>query len=130
MKKYFIMLVMMLTMSVYSFAEESTATKMAETERYELKINHRRLACVLDMSRDQMEMSNDIISELESGMMFAAVMNTEESRNAIVANAVEKNIKYMHYILNDNQYKKYLMLLNLTLVHRGFDIQKLVSKFN
>lgn len=125
MKKYFIMLVMMLTMSVYSFAEESTATKMAETERYELKINHRRLACVLDMSSDQMEMSNDIISELESDMMFAAVMNTEESRNAIVANAVKKNIKYMYYILNNAQYKKYLMLLNLTLEHRGFDIAKI-----
>ena len=125
MKKYFIMLVMMLTMSVYSFAEESTATKMAETERYELKINHRRLACVLDMSSDQMEMSNDIISELESDMMFAAVMNTEESRNAVVANAVKKNINYMHYILNDAQYKKYLMLLNLTLEHRGFDITKI-----
>jgi hypothetical protein len=125
MKKYFIMLVMMLTMRVYSFAEESTATKVAETEKYELKINHRRLACVLDMSTDQMEMSNDIISELESDMIFASVMDTEESRNAIVANAVKKNIKYMHYILNDNQYKKYLMLLNLTLEHRGFDITKI-----
>ena len=125
MKKYFIMLVMMLTMSVYLFAEENTATKMAETERYELKINHRRLACILDMSSDQMEMSNDIISELESDMMFAAVMNTEKSRNAVVANAVKKNTKYMHYILNDAQYKKYLMLLNLTLEHRGFDITKI-----
>lgn len=125
MKKYFIMLVMMLTMSVYSFAEENTATKMAETERYELKINHRRLACILDMSSDQMEMSNDIISELERDMMFAAVMNTEKSRNAVVANAVKKNTKNMHYILNDAQYKKYLMLLNLTLEHRGFDITKI-----
>ena len=125
MKKYFIMLVMMLTMSVYSFAEESTATKMAETERYELKINHRRLACVLDMSADQMEMSDYIISELERDMMFAAVMNTEESRNSIVANAVKKNIKNMHYVLNGAQYKKYLMLLNLTLEHRGFDITKI-----
>ena len=125
MKKYFIMLVMMLTMSVYSFAEENTATKMAETERYELKINHRRLACILDMSSDQMEMSNDIISELERDMMFAAVMTTENSRNAVVANAGKKNTKYMHYILNDAQYKKYLMLLNLTLEHRGFDITKI-----
>ena len=122
MKKYFIMLVMMLTMSVYSFAEESTATKVAETEKYELKINHRRLACVLDMSTDQMEMYDDIISELESDMIFASVMDTEESRSAVVANAVKKNIKYMHYILNENQYKKYLMLLNLTLEHRGFDV--------
>jgi hypothetical protein len=72
-----------------------------------------------------MEMSNDIISELESDMMFAAVMNTEESRNSIVTNAVKKNIKNMHYVLNDAQYKKYLMLLNLTLEHRGFDITKI-----
>jgi hypothetical protein len=122
MKKYFIMLVMMLTMGVYSFAEESTATKMAEAERYELKINHRRLACVLDMSEDQIEMSDGIISELENDMMFAFGMSTEESRNAVVANAVKKNIKNMRYALNDNQYKKYLTLLNLTLEHRGFDI--------
>lgn len=125
MKKYFIMLVMMLTMSVYSFAEESTATKMAETERYELKINHRRLACTLEMSSDQIEMSEDIISELEKDMMFASVMTTEKSRNAIVKNAVNKNIKNMRYVLNSNQYKKYLMLLNLTLEHRGFDLTKI-----
>ena len=125
MKKYFIMLVMMLTMSIYSFAEENTATKMTETEKYELKINHRRLACVLDMSSDQMEMSEDVISQLERDMMFASVMNTEESRDAIVTNAVKKNIKYMHYVLNDTQYKKYLMLLNLTLENKGFDIDKI-----
>ena len=125
MKKYVIMLVMMLTMSVYSFAEESTATKMTETERYELKINHRRLACTLEMSSDQIEMSEDIISELEKDMMFASVMTTEKSRNAIVKNAVNKNIKNMRYVLNSNQYKKYLMLLNLTLEHRGFDLTKI-----
>ena len=125
MKKYFIMLAMMLTMSVYSFAEESTATKMAETERYELKINHRRLACTLEMSSDQIEMSEDIISDLEKDMMFASVMTTEKSRNAIVKNAVNKNIKNMRYVLNSNQYKKYLMLLNLTLEHRGFDLTKI-----
>ena len=125
MKKYFIMLAMMLTMSVHSFAEESTATKMAETERYELKINHRRLACTLEMSSDQIEMSEDIISELEKDMMFASVMTTEKSRNAIVKNAVNKNIKNMRYVLNSNQYKKYLMLLNLTLEHRGFDLTKI-----
>ena len=122
MKKYFIMLVMMLTMSVYSFAEENTATKIAETEKYELKISHRKLAYILNMSSDQIEMSNDIISEFERDMVFASVMDTEESRSAVVANAVKKNIKYMHYILNENQYKKYLMLLNLTLEHRGFDV--------
>jgi len=119
------MMVMMLTMSVYSFAEDGNATKLTNTEKYELKINHRSLACALDMSKDQMEMSDEIISEFEKDMVFASSMNTEESREKIVANAVKKNIKYMSYILNDKQYRKYLMLLNLTLVNRGFDICKL-----
>ena len=125
MKKYFIMLVMMLTMSVYSFAEENTATKIAETEKYELKINHRKRAYILNMSSDQIEMSNDIISEFERDMVFASVMDTEESRSSIVRNAVNKNIKSMHYVLNGKQYKKYLMLLNLTLENRGFDMTKI-----
>ena len=124
MKKFFLMMVMMLTMSVYSFAE-SNATKLANTEKYELKVNHRRLAYILDMSNDQMEMSDEILSELERDIAFASCMDTEESSEKIVANAVKKNIRYMSYILNDKQYHKYLTLLNLTLEHKGFDICKL-----
>ena len=52
-------------------------------------------------------------------------MDTEESRTLIVRNAVNKNIKNMYYVLNDKQYKKYLMLLNLTLENRGFDMTKI-----
>ena len=125
MKKFFLMMVMMLTMSVYSFAEDNSATNLAKTEKYELKVNHRKLACALDMSKDQMEMSNKIISELERDMVFASCMDTEDSSEKIVANAVKKNIRYMSYILNNKQYRKYLMLLNLTLEHKGFDICKL-----
>ena len=125
MKKFFLMMVMMLTMSVYSFAEDGNATKLTNTEKYELKVNHRRLACALDMSKKQMEMSDEIISEFERDMAFASCMNTEESSEKIVANAVKKNIRYMSHILNDKQYRKYLMLLNFTLINRGFDICKL-----
>ena len=125
MKKFFLMMVMMLTMSVYSFAEDNSATNLAKTEKYELKVNHRKLACALNMSKDQMEMSDEIISELERDMVFASCMDTEDSSEKIVANAVKKNIRFMSYILNNKQYRKYLMLLNLTLEHKGFDICKL-----
>ena len=124
MKKFLLMMVMMITMSANVFADDSNATNVTNTEKFELKINHRRLACALDMSRDQMEMSDDIISELERDMIFASTMGSDESSNRVVANAVKKNIKYMHYILDEKQYKKYLLLLNLTLEHRGFDIAK------
>ena len=112
----------MLTMSVYSFAEDNNATKLTNTEMYELKINNQKLAYALDMSKDQTEMSSDIMSELERDMVFASCMTTQDSCNKIIANAIKKNVKHMSYILNVKQYSKYLMLLNLTLEHRGFDI--------
>lgn len=125
MKKFILILVMMLSMSVYSFADDSNATKVDNIEKYEFKINHRRLACVLDMSSDQMEITEDIIREFERDMFFASSMETEESRNKVVSSTVQKNIKFMGYVLNKKQYHKYLILLNLTLQNRGFDLDKI-----
>lgn len=125
MKKFILILVMMLSMSVYSFADDSNATKVNNIEKYEFKINHRRLACVLDMSSDQMEITEDIIREFERDMFFASSMETEESRNKVVSSTVQKNIKFMGYVLNKKQYHKYLILLNLTLQNRGFDLDKI-----
>jgi hypothetical protein len=119
------MLVMIFTMSAHVFANEIASIKMVNTEKYELKINQDKLANVLELSNDQIEMSKRFVSEFEDDMVFASFMNTEESRNAIVRNAVKKNIKNMHYVLDDKQYKKYLMFLNITLVHRGFDVSKI-----
>ena len=125
MKKFILILVMMLSMSVYSFADDSNATKVDNIEKYEFKINHRRLACVLDMSSDQMEITEDIIREFERDMVFASSMETEESRNKVVSSTIQKNIKFMGYVLNKKQYHKYLILLNLTLQNRGFDLDKI-----
>jgi hypothetical protein len=125
MKKFILILVMMLSMSVYSFADDSNATKVDNIEKYEFKINHRRLACVLDMSGDQMEITENIIREFERDMFFASSMETEESRNKVVSSTVQKNIKFMGYVLNKEQYHKYLILLNLTLQNRGFDLDKI-----
>ncbi len=125
MKKFILILVMMLSMSVYSFADDSNATKVDNIEKYEFNINHRRLACVLDMSGDQMEITENIIREFERDMFFASSMETEESRNKVVSSTVQKNIKFMGYVLNKEQYHKYLILLNLTLQNRGFDLDKI-----
>ena len=125
MKKFILMMVMMLTMSVNTFADDSKATKVDGIEKYEFNINHRRLACTLNMSLDQMEMSEEIMTEFERDMYFAASCETQESRDKVVANLVKKNIKYMGYILNKEQYHKYLILLNTTLINRGFDLDKI-----
>jgi hypothetical protein len=51
-------------------------------------------------------------------MVFAAQYGKEE-RSKMVEKAVNKDLAYMNYILNKDQYRKYVMLLNTTLVNRG-----------
>lgn len=123
MKKIVLMFVMMLTMSIYSFADDTTATKVENIEKYELKINHKKLVSYLDLEEDQVDCVDMYMSELEKNMLFAYEMKS----NKILVNAIDKNIKCMRYILNNEQYRKYLRLINLTLVNKGFDIGSLVK---
>jgi hypothetical protein len=37
----------------------------------------------------------------------------------MVEKAINKDLAYMNYMLNENQYRKYVMLLNVTLNNRG-----------
>jgi hypothetical protein len=37
----------------------------------------------------------------------------------MVDRAINKDLAYMNYILNQDQYRKYVMLLNVTLTNRG-----------
>ena len=51
-------------------------------------------------------------------VMNAAAANADEREN-MVKKAVEKDLKYMRYILTESQYRKYLTLLNATFNNRG-----------
>jgi hypothetical protein len=51
-------------------------------------------------------------------MMFATQYGKDE-RNAGVDAAIRKDLGYMNYVLNKDQYKKYVMLLNVTMANRG-----------
>jgi hypothetical protein len=45
-------------------------------------------------------------------------MNDEE-RQLMMEKAIKKDLAWMDYILNKDQYRKYVMLLNVTLHNRG-----------
>lgn len=123
MKKYVIMLVMLFTMSVYSFAEDNNATEIEKFEKYDFKVNNRKLAVFLDLSKDQMDAVETITDELSNDMSFAYYENKNEAREKVVANVVKKNIKHMHFILTEEQYHKYLKVFNATLINKGFQIK-------
>lgn len=119
MKKVFLMLVMLFTVSVYSFAENNNTTEVERLAKYDLKIDNRRLAVYLDLTADQMDAVTAVSTEFINDMKFAAVECNENNRKQVTDNVINKNIKHMRYILNNEQMRKYLMVLNVTMVNRG-----------
>lgn len=124
MKKYFLMLVMLFTMSVYSFAEDNNATKIERIERYNVKVNTKKLADYLQLSNDQFDAVETVTNEFSNDLMFAAVQDGDTTRNAVTKNLIEKNVKYMSYILNKVQMHKYLTVLNATMNNRNITVNE------
>ena len=83
-----------------------------------MNVNMRKLAVTLGMTIDQMEAVEDIHRTFCAEMMLAAHASNDE-REALVDKAVKKDVRYMGYILDREQYRKYLILLNATLRNRG-----------
>jgi hypothetical protein len=119
MKKYFLMMVMLFTMSMGLFAEDNNANEVQRTEMYNVKVSIKNLSRFLELSKDQIESVSAIEEEFSRDLMFAAVECNDKNRLAVTQNAIDKNIKHMAYILNKKQYQKYLKVLNVTINNRG-----------
>ena len=117
MKKIVLMLVAMMTMTVANAENENNNTVQA-ANAYDMTVNMRKLAVTLGLTLDQMEAVKDIHHQFCNEMMLAAQAEGDE-RNALVEQAVKKDVRYMRYILDKEQYKTYLLLLNTTLYNRG-----------
>ena len=102
MKKIVLMLVALVSMTTMAFAEGENAKAANEAAAYDMSVNYSKLANALGLSIDQWE-------------------SVEDERKGMVDKAIEKNLKYMRYILNSNQYSKYLQLLNATMNNRGLN---------
>ena len=113
------MLVMLFTISSYTFAENNNTTEVANVAKYDLKIDSRRLAVYLDLTADQMDAVTAVSNEFCNELKFAAVECNENNRKQVTDNVINKNVKHMRYILNNEQMRKYLMVLNVTMVNRG-----------
>ena len=114
MKKIVLTLVALMSMTT-TFAENEG---MNTTEAYNMTVNMVKLAQALGLTNDQVESVAEVHKTFTAEMMFAAQYGKEE-RAKMVEKAVTKDLAYMHTILNKDQYRKYLTLLNVTLVNRG-----------
>ncbi len=114
-----LMAVAMLSMTTATFAanEENEATTAAA---YNLNVNINRLGEALELNIDQQEAMKDIHTNFNAEMMNAGQADKAD-RKVLVDKAIEKDLKYVKSILSNNQYHKYLLLLNTTLNNRGIE---------
>ena len=117
MKKMILTMMALFSMTL-TFAENESTDNLNTVEAYDMSVNMTRLGVVLGLSNDQMEGVAVVHKTFCAEMMFAAQYGKEE-RTKMVEKAINKDLAYMNYILNKDQYRKYVMLLNMTLINRG-----------
>ena len=122
MKRLFLMTLAMFSMTM-TFAESEETKSVKNVEAYDMSVNMRRLSVTLGLTTDQMEAVETIHNTFNAEMQLAARAK-ETDRQELVNRAVERDIKWMHYVLDQKQYRKYLMLLNITLSNRGLSVVK------
>lgn len=118
MKKLFMAVAVAMLSITATFAENENAASVNNANAYDMSVNIRKLGVTLGLTLDQMESVADIHHTFCGEMMLAAQANKDE-RQALVDKAVKKDLKYMSYILTDDQYDKYSVLLDTTLRNNG-----------
>lgn len=117
MKKLVVLAVALLSMTT-TFAADENASATTATAAYNMNVNMGSLADALSLNIDQADAVADVHKNFTADMMNAATAPADERAN-MVTKAINKDLKYMHTILSNEQYRKYLMLLNTTLKNRG-----------
>jgi hypothetical protein len=119
MKKMILTMVAMLSMTT-AFAEGENAASVENMEAYDLNINMNKLSKALNLADDQKEAVAEIHHTFAAELKFAAEYGKND-RKAMMNHAIENDVKWMRYVLNNEQMRTYLMLLNTTLNNRGLN---------
>ncbi len=124
MKKIVFTLVALMSMT-FAFAEGESNAKAnvavaKEAQKYEMNISKASLARALSLDYDEIDAVNTITESFASDMKKAGEAQDEE-RNKLFKKALKRNLSYMHAVLSNEQFSKYLKLLNTTLYNRGLN---------
>jgi hypothetical protein len=122
MKRLFFVMIAMLSMTM-TFAENENTKSVNNVEAYDMSVNMRKLSVTLGLTTDQMEAVENIHNTFNAEMQLAAQADSAD-RQERVKKAVDRDLKWMHYVLDEKQYRTYLTLLNATLNNRGLNASK------
>jgi hypothetical protein len=97
-------------------AQEVTVQTM--DQNYDMTLNYRKLGSTLGLNGYQMK-AVELIHDKFVNEMKDAERAEASDRKELVQEAAGKELKYMRYVLDGDQYDKFATLLNLTLSNRG-----------
>ena len=118
MKRIALLFVASLLMSAASYAGE----KSASATTWNWSINAGRLSQCLELSSTQYDNVALACEYFSDRLVKAARSKDEASRSKLVRDAVLGNMKLMKSALDRKQYKKFVVLLNVTLRNKGLDV--------
>ncbi len=115
MKRLFIMVVVALGMSATTFAGEKV-----EGKNWNFDVNVTKLSQYLKLSSSQVEEVANI-SDFFSDKVQSAGYAKEVKQSKKLREAVYGNFKLMKKTLTEEQYRKYVYLVNVTLRNKGLE---------
>lgn len=118
MKKMVLTIVAMLSMTM-AFGE--TRSTNSYDAAYTINVNNNALARSLSLTEEQEYAVNMITSRFEYDMKRAGKAN-EADRQVKLRKAVKRNLSHLSQVLDRNQYRKYVAILNATFVNRGINM--------
>ena len=122
MKKIVFTPAALMTMTL-AFAEgenKNNAAVAAEQAKYDMNINVSALARTLQLDADAIDAVSYISNDLKNDMKKVGEAQGED-RDKLYKKAIRHNLSYMHAVLDDEQYRTYVKLLNTTINNRGLN---------
>lgn len=121
MKKIVLTLATLFAMTTVTFAENGVRENSNIAKAYDFRFDTSRLSNYLDIDFDQARAIAFVHSRFCMDMRRAAQASIAD-RKALTDKAIKRNISYMKQILDHDQYRKYLMVLNATITNRGIEM--------
>ena len=107
-----------LSMTAAMAKTKNVEARMGYSNAYDFNVSTYSLAKTLNADQSQYDKMLFINDMLHTDMRRAGYARRAK-RQEKVDEAIKRNLSGMKSVLNEQQYKKYLMLLNATLINRG-----------
>lgn len=134
MKKFLMMVALMLTVSTATFAGNDDVmiseidnvptysyVNLSKVElNYDFNINYNKLFKYLKLNERDFKNVKNTHDAFREGMLLASKAQNRVERDSLIKNSIDYEVRNMKMFLSDKQYRKFLRVFNTSLNNRGF----------